>query len=135
MKSNFFEKIKDALEKKLPMNLGSLVLFVFVVYMFFIVGRSVYVNYNANKSIEVEANKVVTLQDELQYLKYQINYFETYSFKEKEARAKLGYRAPGENVVSLPIDKSEDKVADSGLIESKLRVPNYKLWWEYFFNS
>ncbi|MEI6498557.1 MAG: septum formation initiator family protein [bacterium] len=135
MKNNLFEKSKDKLEQILPMRLGSLALFAFILYMFFIVGRSVWANYNSNKSIEIEAQKVVALEEQIQYLKDQISYFETYSFKEKEARAKLGYRAPGESVLSLPIDKEEDKFADSGLTEAALRVPNYKMWKKYFFNN
>ena len=135
MKNNPFEKIKDRLEEILPMKLGSLFLFLFILYMLFIVGRAVWVNYNSNKSIDVEAQKVISLEEQIRYLDDQINYFETYSFKEKEARAKLGYRAPGESALSLPIDKESDRVADSGLVEASLRVPNYKLWQKYFFGD
>jgi len=135
MNKNPFEKFKDYLERKLPMKLGSLFLFILVLYMFSIVIRSVWVNYNSNKSIDVEEQKVIALEEQIQYLEDQINYFETYSFKEKEARAKLGYKAPGESILSLPIDKKEDKYADSGLTEASLRVPNYKLWQQYFFGK
>jgi len=131
----FFIKIQNYLEKILPMKVGSLLLFAFVLYLIFIVGRVIFINYNSNKSIGEEEKKVVVLTDEIQYLKFQINYFQTYSYKEKEAREKLGYIAPGESVVSLPIDSQIDKIADSGNIEASIRVPNYQLWFRYFFQK
>lgn len=115
------------------MSFGSLILFCFVVYMMIVVGKTVIANYNSNKDIEKDALNLVQMESDLHDLQNEINYDQTYSFKEKEARAKLGYKAPGENILSLPIDTQEEKMADSGLAEAKIKVPNYILWWQYFF--
>ena len=130
-----FAKIRDRIEKILPMKFGNLVLFALVLYLIFIVGRVIFINYNSNKSIVEEEKKVTSMRDDIQYLEFQINYFQTYSYKEKEAREKLGYIAPGETVVSLPVDQETDKIADSSTVEATIRQPNYLLWFNYFFQK
>ena len=132
MKYNFLVKIKNYLEKYIPMTFTSLLLFVFVCYLLFIVGKSVIENYKTNKDIDKEEMKLIEMEDDLRSLQNQINYYQTYSFKEKEAREKLGYKASGESVLALPIDTEEEKSADSGLTSPEVLVPNYILWWEYF---
>lgn len=115
------------------MSLGSFFLFIFVIYLFFVIGRSILTNYHSNKDLEIQADKITILENELTDMRYRINYYQTSSFKEKEAREKLGYKAPGENVIALPMDKEEEKVADKELGDVILKTPNYKLWWRYFF--
>lgn len=128
-------KVKDGIEKYLPMTLNSLLLFLFVIYLLFIVGKSVLTNYSSNKDIVKEEVKLEKLEQEIHDLNNQISYFKTASYKEKEARAKLGYKAAGENVMALPIDTEEEKVVDTSFAEVKAKVPNFRLWWEYFFKG
>lgn len=123
------------IERILPMTLGSFFIFLFTLYVFFIVGKSIYTNYLSNKELEKEELKIQNLEYNIQNLKNEINYYQTKSFKEKEARAKLGYKAPGENVIALPLDKEEEKVADKELGEVIIKTPNYVLWWKYFFDE
>jgi cell division protein FtsB len=130
---NWFQKIISFIEKFIPMTFGSLILFAFIIYLSIVVGKSVISNYESNKSIEKEEIKLVELEARLHNIQNEINYYQTYSFKEKEARAKLGYKAPGENVLSLTIDTEEEKVADTSLVETKIKVSNFHLWWQYFF--
>ena len=130
---NFLKKIKEGIEKIIPMTLGNFVIFLIVLYMFFVVGRSIWINYNSNKSLDNEVVKIEMLRDSITELEHQIAYYQTQSFREKEARAKLGYRAPGENTMIVPLDTEEEKVADVGLGEVSVKTPNYVLWWKYFF--
>ncbi len=134
-KEGFFKRIAQQIEDILPMKIGTFFLFLFILYLIFIVCRVVIINYKSNKNIETEEAKVIELQEEIRFLRYEINYYQTYSFKEKEAREKLGYKAPGETAVSLPADMVEDKIADSGNVEAEIRQPNYRLWWQYFFEK
>jgi cell division protein FtsB len=133
-KKSFFARIKDGIESVLPMTLSSFLLFAFILYLLFIVGRSVWMNSQSNKYLDVERQKVAQLQSDVDMLEMEIAYYKTQSFKEKEARAKLGYMAPGEKVLSLTADKPEDKVADQGKKEKTIKTPNYRLWINYFFN-
>lgn len=117
------------------MTLSSFILFGIVIYLFIIVGRTVYANYKSNKEVDNQVSKLEEMKEGVHYLQNQINYYQTYSFREKEAREKLGYKAPGENVMALPIDTAEEKNADSGLTNVKVKESNYQLWRKYFFNS
>lgn len=116
------------------MTISSLVIFLFILYLLFIVGQTVYGNYQSNKEVEKEIEKVEELSLEVKNTENRLNYYRTSSFKEKEAREKLGYKAPGETVVSLPIDQASDKHEDGVLEEVRIKVPNYILWWKYFFS-
>ena len=128
-------RLKEGIEKVLPMTLNSLVLFAVVIYLLFIVGRSVWVNYESRKDIAIQELEIEQLQEDIDNLNFQIAYFQTNSFKEKEARAKLGYKAPGENIISLAVDSPEDKIADRSLSETKIKTSNQVLWWQYFFGG
>jgi cell division protein FtsB len=129
----FLQRTTKTFEKYIPMTLWGFIQFIFVLYLIIVVGKTVYTNYNSNKQIVSEEAKLVELTQKIHYLENQINYYQTYSFKEKEARAKLGYKAPGESILSLPIDTAAEKVEDGKLAEAQVRVPNYQLWWQYFF--
>ncbi|MEI7792256.1 MAG: septum formation initiator family protein [Candidatus Berkelbacteria bacterium] len=126
------KKIKEGIERIIPMSLTSLFLFAVVVYMMIIVGKTVLANYAANGETDKEEAKLAQMEADIAYMEDQNNYYQTQSYKEKEARAKLGYKATGESVLSLPIDTPEEKISDSGVVEQKITVPNYRLWWEYF---
>ena len=128
-------KIKAQIERFIPMTFGSLILFCFVIYLLIVVSKTVVSNYKNNQDIAVEQKKLVEERQRLKEMQYEINYFQTNSFKEKEARAKLGYKAAGESVLALPIDTDEEKSADSALADAKVKTPNYRLWWQYFFGG
>lgn len=128
-------KIKNRIETILPMTIGSFFLLLLVGYFLYIVGRTTWNNYQSNKVISAEREKIAALQEEIKYMQYQVNYYKTNSFREKEAREKLGYKAAGERVISLPLDKPEDKIIDTAAGEVKIKTLNYRLWWQYFFGS
>ncbi|MCX6809086.1 MAG: septum formation initiator family protein [Candidatus Berkelbacteria bacterium] len=130
-----WKKIKESIEKIIPMSLGSLVLFAFVVYLLFIVGKTVASNYNSNKDLAVDEAKLTEMEDQIVSLQNEINYQQTNSFREKEARAKLGYKAPGEKIIALPVDTEAEKQADSGMAAPTIQIPNYRLWWQFFFEN
>jgi cell division protein FtsB len=134
-KKGFFRNLIEKIEYYLPMTIGSFLMFIVIIYLFVLVGRTVWLNFQSNKSIEAEAQTVTGLQNEIVYLNNQINYFQTNSYKEKEARAKLGYKGVGEKAIALPVDKAEDKVEDRSLGQAEIRIPNYRLWWQYYFGK
>lgn len=65
-------------------------------------------------------------------MKNEINYYQTSSYKEKQAREKLIYKAPGESVINLPVDTESEKTADPELGDVVLKTPNYVYWIKYF---
>ena len=129
---NNFKKFIQKIEYNLPMSFGSLLIFIFIMYSFYIVGRSIYVSYNSNKSIIKEEAKIDQLESKIYQMKNEINYYQTSSYKEKQAREKLIYKAPGESVINLPVDTETEKLADPELGEVVLKTPNYAYWIKYF---
>ncbi len=108
-------------------------MFLLVLYLLFVVGRSIWINYQSNKAILNQSESLDQLEEEIIAMENEIEYLKTNSYREKEARSKLGYKSPGENVISLPLDSPDDKVADSPEGEVVISTPNYRLWVAYFF--
>ena len=117
----------------MPMTFGSFILFAIVIYLMIIVGKTVWDNYQSNKEIAVEQEKLHELENQLAYTENEIAYFKTASFKEKQARAKLGYIAPGEKVISLPTDEPAPGDKKQVVTKEETKVPNYYLWFNYLF--
>jgi len=131
----FFRKIRQRIEEYIPMTLGNLVVFGFLVYLVVVVSQSVYTNYKSNQQIAEEKNALVVMRSKITELQNQINYDQTDEYKEMKAREKLGYMLVGETVIALPPDTVKEKTPDSGLPEVKIKQPNYSLWWQYFFGK
>lgn len=117
------------------MTISNFLIFGFLIYLIVVVSQSVVANYNSNQRIAKEQSDLNVLRDNIKGLQNEINYNQTEEFKEVEARQKLGYMVPGETVVALPVDTVLDKTPDSTLPETKIKQPNYSLWWKYFFGK
>ena len=129
----FFEKVNE----KFPMSVGSFIVLLLIIYLMAIVGKTILDNYYSNKGISDQEQKLLNLENELEYLENEIVYYNSQSFKEKQARAKLGYMLPGEKIISVPkdvlLEKEEDLLDGEGTEES-YDSPNYTYWYKYFFN-
>jgi cell division protein FtsB len=78
--------------------IGALVIISLVVTL----GQTIMRNYTLNKQIIELRTQINRLQDQRDELAYNIEYYKTESFQQREARAKLGLQLPGEQVVVLP---------------------------------
>ncbi len=94
--------------RKIPVGtvFGALV----AAYIAFYLVSTVQHNYDLQRQIRDMQQQVVNLQTDNQTLKYQIQYYQTNDYKEKEARAKLGLQAPGEGVILLPHNSNASEV-------------------------
>lgn len=119
--------------------LGRVVLVLLLVYTLFLLGRSVYFNYQTNQEIRALKTSIVQDKDEVENLKNLIAYYQTESFRELEARRKLGLKKPGEEVVSLPENVSApnlpEKQKAATILEKRFESPNYQKWWEFIFGG
>lgn len=110
-------------------------------YIGYTVSLAVYKNYQTNQKINSLKADILKLEEEIGELKNLIVYYQTDSFKELEARRRLGLKGQGEKMIILPKDliKEEMLTDDSevGLVEkpSEESVSNYQLWWEFIFNN
>lgn len=108
-------------------------------YTFFVLGKMVYQNYEVNQQIENLEKEVAEVENENQKLSDLIAFFQTETFKEKEAREKLGVVKPGEKVLVFPEEENNEvsilETATGKDNEEDEEIPNYKKWWNFFFKE
>lgn len=102
-----------------------------VCYMLFTVGKLAYKNYQFNVEEMKLRQDIATLQNEIQNLQNQIVYFQSDSYKEKMARAKLNLQKEGEKVLVITPETKAEVVQE----EPKQKLSNPEKWWQYFFGS
>jgi cell division protein FtsB len=112
-------------------NILGIIGLLLVVYLGFLVFQVVQKNYQLNKQINSLSNQISQLENLKDELSYQVQYYKTDSFKEKEARAKFGLMAPGEGVIILPKQQSAPGVNTSAA--AKKKVSNPRQWWQFLF--
>jgi len=107
------------------------------VYMIVGTGEALWQNYAINKEINHLKAEIAQLTDEGHQLKYLIAYLGTESFKEREARRKLGYKKPGEQVLALPNSILEELTPGQANgeedTEKKPELSNPQKWQEFIF--
>lgn len=107
-------------------------------YVIFILGKAVYRNWQSVKRIEGLQNEIARIKAKNQNLDNLILYYQTKSFKEIEARRKLGLKFPDEKVIAVPASPEEQTEDDldriSGKSEKEEIAPNYSKWWRFFFH-
>ncbi len=76
--------------------------------------------------------KIADVERDTAYLDKFLAYFQTPAFLEKEARLKLNYKTPGEEVVFVYKDTNNKKASVVLSFDELLaRIPNYKKWFLY----
>ncbi len=83
-------------------NLVNLIALLIIGYMGFATLQVISRNYKLQKEVDSLAAEIELQKLKNQELEYQIAYYRTDAFAEKEARDKLGLQAPGEKVVIFP---------------------------------
>lgn len=102
-----------------------------ILYLLYIVGKTLYQSYLVRKEVDNLKVSLVELEQSNKELGEKILYYQSASYREKIARERMGLMKPGEEViVILPEDKKQvaEKDPDGGL-------PNYTKWWNFFFKS
>jgi cell division protein FtsB len=87
-------------------------------------------NYQINSEIDDLKDDINNLEQKNQELSELIKYLNSSDFIEQEAKMKLGYKKPGEQVVVIARDKSNEEKNQAASIEE---VSNPQKWWNYFF--
>ena len=73
-----------------------------IVYLVVVLAQTVKRNYDLNLQLTTLKSQISLVNDQKAELAYNLQYYATDSFKEREARAKLGLQLPGESVIILP---------------------------------
>lgn len=137
MDNNFAEKNRQKKMIDLAVRVG---LYLFVFYIVFLLGRSIWVNFNLKKSISKLQGQITELDQEKKALNNLIVYYKSDAFKELEARKKLGLKAPDEKVMLLAATPSTESFPEEVAQEKKgvagestsITKANWRLWWDFF---
>lgn len=97
--------------------------------------------YEINKEIDSLKEEITRYDKENNDLEKMMEYYNTLSYKEKEARLKLNLQKPGEKTIL--VDPSNEEAAKSEIkmeikkeAENSLKgETNIKKWWNYFFEK
>lgn len=77
-------------------------------------------------------SRVADLKRNNQFLASSSAYFGSDAYLERQARLKLNYKLPDEQVAFVYKDATAKKIAAEPTLEAKLAaMPNWKKWWYY----
>ena len=101
-----------------------------IIYLMLTLGQTVKRNYTLGKQIEQLNAQITLLQVQKDQLSYGIQYYNTDSFRDREARSKLGLQLPGESVVIIPrASPTTAPLADPGKAAAKRS--NQAQWFDF----
>ena len=108
--------------------------FLILIYILFLLGRTVWQNYGINQGIINLEKEISQLREENKKLENLSEYYQSATYKEQEARLKLGYQKSGEKVFIVPEakDTPEKQIQEKNNNESA-HESNYQKWWNLFF--
>ncbi|OGY41205.1 MAG: hypothetical protein A2Y82_02065 [Candidatus Buchananbacteria bacterium RBG_13_36_9] len=104
-------------------------LFIFI-FIIFSLAKGTIKNYKVNSEIEQLKKEIVQLDKQNQEFGQLINYLNSDTFIEQEAKLKLGLKKEGENLVIIP-EKELNVEKKAAMQEQNLSNP--ARWWSYFF--
>jgi cell division protein FtsB len=101
-----------------------------IVYLLVVLGGTVKRNYDLGKQAESLKAQSVLLEDQKDQLSYNIAYYNTDAFRDREARSKLGLQLPGENVVIIPRGSPAPTPA-SAASKPETKKSNLQQWFDF----
>lgn len=135
-------RLSPETKRKLGKFSMTVLLYGLVIYTFVMLGRSVWINYQLQKQITLINNQITQIDTKNKDFQNLIVYYNSESFREVQARSKLGLKKPGEVVVDVPVKKIidynsqlEKEKQEVTTPEKKVEVSNYRLWWQYLTNK
>jgi cell division protein FtsB len=108
--------------------LGNAIGILLAVYLCVSLGTTLKRNYDLDKQIAAMQLQIAQLQDQRQQLAFQLQYYQTGSYQEREAKSKLGLVVPGENEIILP---SPTPTAQVKTQAQKTHKSNFQLWLDF----
>ncbi len=100
-------------------------------YAGFVIFQSIYFNYQAGQKIKDLNQRLVQIKEKKLSLEALIAYYQTDTFRELEARKKLGLKMPGEKVVKVEIEKKPEQPKASSQPLGEKEIPNWQKWLEF----
>lgn len=107
----------------------------------FALGKEVIRKYQIENEIRQLEQEVTALENRNTELSSMIDYFDSDTYKEEQARLKLGMQKPGERVVAvLGVQTNTDFAPDGSVSQVRSTGQedpraNPQRWWDYFFST
>lgn len=129
---------------------GRLILVLLVSYILLNTGIAVKENYETNQRIRQLKEDLANLESEIVFVKSKIAYYQSDSFREMEARRRLGLKKNDEKVVLVPQNKNESFIEENQIKnmaeENKQKQSqstsfferasqNALSWWEWILDA
>ena len=111
-----------------------------MVYIIFLLIRSAWANYGINQEISSLKNDINALNDQNQKLQDLSGYYQSNSYKERQARLLLNYQKPDEQVIIMPSkkdDQNQQQESNALTIVKPTPVPeksNPQKWLQFFID-
>lgn len=101
-----------------------------IIYLVVTLGETVKKNYDLNQQISSLQSQISLLNSQKEELAYDIQYYGTDTFKQREARSKLGLQAPGESVLVLPSPHVSSTPATT-TTKASTNKSNWRQWLDF----
>ena len=102
-----------------------------IIYLFFVVGRTLYQNYQVKKQINNLKNNITEMQATNKDLAQKITYYKSSSYQERIARERLGLQKDGEKVIVI-LPEDTKKVSEKDPYDL---LTGPQKWWKFFFKN
>ena len=123
--------------KKTSGKLLPAALFIIVIIVGAELAQAIRREYKINQEINALKEEITSYSKENNDLEKMMEYYNTLSYKEKEARLKLNLQKPGEKtiLVDSPDEETPDMEIKKEIKSSLVGETNIKKWWNYFFEK
>lgn len=126
---------------RIPGLLNKVLIYFLIAYVSIILGRVVWFNWQLNQNIKKTQIQITQLEEQNHDFENLILYYKSDSFREVEARQKLGLKKPGETVVAIPTKNYENYQEETQVEKERISnsfqentTPNWQKWWQLFFS-
>ena len=118
---------------------SKILVYLIALYIVFILGKAIWTNWQLNRQIHDMQQQIADINTQNKNLENLILYYKSDSFREVEARKKLGLKKPGEIAIAVPTQNNENynqetEAQKQGVSETpkEENIPNWQLWWQFF---
>lgn len=130
--------VRKATREQLQSFVQSRVLLIVLIALaaFFLIGigREVLRRYSLDQQFTDLESEIAELESQNAELTGRIAYFQSDTYREEQARLKLGFTNPGEQTVSVPLDdEATPEAEDTEAAPRPTAKNNFELWLDYFF--
>ncbi len=127
-----WQKIREKSSGRFLVNIAALLV---IGYMGFGTLQVISRNYRLQQEVDNLNSQISLLQLQTQDLQYQIAYYQTDAFADKEARDKLALQAPGEHVVIFSNKIPGDAIANPATSQPSVKqaISNLQQWLYFLF--